>query len=93
MCIRDSGNHVQSGCASYFLESQNEGRLLYGKDEEGRYLLAATDNITGEVLLLPDTLEIDDEAMSGCGESFTLDSAGMARLRYIGCLLYTSRCV
>ena len=79
-----NGNHVQSGCASYFLESQNEGRLLYGEDEEGRYLLAATDNITGEVLLLPDTLEIDDEAMSGCGESFTLDSAGMARLRYIG---------
>ena len=60
-----------SQAALPFLESQNEGRLLYGKDEGG-YLLAATDNITGEVLLLPDTLEIDDEAMSGCGESFYL---------------------
>ena len=29
-----NGNHVPPGCASYFLESQNEGRLLYGEDED-----------------------------------------------------------
>lgn len=78
------GNNIMSDCVSYSLEAQERGRLLYGEDEEGRYLLTATDNITGNIVLLPDTLEIEDEALSGCMGPFSLDQAGMGKLRYIG---------
>lgn len=78
------GGSMKADCDSYFLARQEKGGLLYGEDEEGRYVIAATDNISGNIVFWPNTLEIADEALFGCRESFTLDTAGMENLRYIG---------
>lgn len=71
-------------CSSYGLKEQGNGWLLYGRNERGGYLLGATTDISGEIVLEQGTLSIEDDALSQCKGSYTLNKASMAGLQYIG---------
>lgn len=64
---------------SYYLEDQGEAKLLYGvaPDDEGnpsenRYVLGATDNVSGEIVLDPNATEITANVFMNCMNPFTV---------------------
>lgn len=73
----------------YFLENADSGKLLYGKASddkgeaaEGSYLLGATLDVSGDIRLREDILEIASNVFTSCTNEFTI--TGMDDIVAIG---------
>ncbi len=73
--------YMFANCASYYLLPQGDGYLLYGvaldsddQPSDGRYLVCATTDISGEIALEPYTVEINTCAFIDCKNPFTLNA-------------------
>ena len=65
---------------SYYLEDQGEAKLLYGvaPDEQGnptkgRYVLGATSNVSGKIVLDPNATEMTADVFMNCTNAFTVE--------------------
>ena len=61
-------SYVSWICPSYYIRENAGGILLYGADEDDRYLLRATGNVTGDITLEANTIEIVMYAFVGCDQ-------------------------
>ena len=82
-------NFINYFSPSYYLVDSGNGKLLYGvaTDDDGQatdnsFVLGATSDVSGDIVLESGTIEIADGAFTGCAESFTVE--GLESLNAVG---------
>ncbi len=85
--VDDDGNQIYSAPGtSYFLVPQGEGYILYGEDANvgnERYVLRATTNISGSIVLEENTVAFMKMAFLDCHNPFSIDEDSQWSLCYI----------